>query len=317
MHLTLNVIEGEGLELSERFRVGSSYPVFILTNGKGVVISRWTGYTGAVRFVRSLSGALSDSTTIVQRVARMKSQPSYADGLFLAKYYRAIGEHMLAAESYRQLQGMKRSGGQDFSFDVFQNVVDAAWKSQIDFADVLPVADSMISSSAITSAKIVTVARLMAKLARKLKATDRLAKYLQAGVTASAGSSDADMQLNHQMLLADQALYVAVDTAGALAIKKASRGSSWETNPRLYFEFATWCWERRINLEQAEMFARQATDKAGEGPFKAKHMNILAEICFARGKMAEAVSLMQTAIDQDPDNIYYPRQLERFQSDPE
>jgi predicted Zn-dependent protease len=42
-------------------------------------------------------------------------------------------------------------------------------------------------------------------------------------------------------------------------------------------------------------------------------LNTVAEICFARGKKDEAIEAINRAIDEEPNNLLYQNQLERFQ----
>ena len=55
-YITLNVKKSEGNAVSERYHVGPYFPVFILADSSGNVINRWTGYTGADRFLSELAG---------------------------------------------------------------------------------------------------------------------------------------------------------------------------------------------------------------------------------------------------------------------
>jgi hypothetical protein len=42
-------------------------------------------------------------------------------------------------------------------------------------------------------------------------------------------------------------------------------------------------------------------------------LSTVADICEARGKTAEAVSIMESAVAEEPDNAYYRRRLEELQ----
>ncbi|MDH3889676.1 MAG: hypothetical protein OEV49_01215 [candidate division Zixibacteria bacterium] len=311
VHLPLNIKKGEGIQLGERYSVGPYFPVFILTNSEGAVINRWTGYTGAERFLRSFYKAMSNLTPIAERIAAFDKMPSHAEALFLASYHADISEFVKAAKYYQRAQTLNGSST-DYSYQVFENYANAAWNDQIPFDDVLPAADAVLEAPRKNLQNIASVAQLICKLARRRDATDRIAKYLQAGIAASGARKDDKGRKLQAELKADQALYVHGDTLGAIEQKKSGFGENWDTNLNNYLPFATYCFERRINLEEAQRFVETAAQRASDGSFKAKHLSLLANICEARGNFADALRHAEAAAVQDPDNEAYAKQLLRM-----
>ena len=310
-HLTLNITKGEGVKLGERYSVGPYFPVFILANSDGEVINRWTGYTGADRFLRSLYKALSNLTTITDRIAAFDQLQNRDDALFLASFHADISKFVEAAGYYKLAQSLPGKSV-DYSYQIFENYANAAWNDQIPFDDVLPAADGVIGATRKSLKNIAKVAQLISKLARRREATDRIAKYLQAGIVATAARKDDKGLKLHADFKADQALYVFADTLGAIEFKKAGLGENWDSDLDNYFPFASFCFERRINLEEAQRFVQTASQRASDGAFKAKHLSLLANICEARGMMAEALRYVEQAVTQNPDKEAYAKQLERM-----
>jgi tetratricopeptide (TPR) repeat protein len=115
-------------------------------------------------------------------------------------------------------------------------------------------------------------------------------------------------------LMADQALHVLRDPERAVALKREAMPAGWRESASDLNGFAWWCFEGRVNLPEAEECARRGVELAAAGKEKAMILDTLAEIVSARGNPQEAVSLIQQAIDQAPDDRYYPRQLERFRT---
>jgi hypothetical protein len=95
-------------------------------------------------------------------------------------------------------------------------------------------------------------------------------------------------------------------------IRKTSLGTGWENNPEKFFNFAKWCLERKIDLEEAETFARQAVDWASSDKLKVSVYNTLAGICEIRRKLDDAIRAMQIATGQDPSNEKYATELDRL-----
>ena len=312
VHLPLNIKKGEGIELGERYNVGPFFPLFILTDSEGEVINRWTGYTEADRFLRSLNGALRNLTTIADRIAAFDQMQHRDEALFLASYHADISEFVKAAEYYQRAQALPGNQPADYSYQIFENYANGAWNDQIPFDHVLPAADGVVDAPRKNLQNIAKVAQLIGKLARRREATDQIAKYLQAGVVATSTRKDSEGLKLHAELKADQALYVNGDTLGAIDLKKAGLGENWDSDLNNYFPFASFCLERRINLVEAQRFAQTASERASDGSFKAKHLSLLANICEARGLNSDALRYAEQAVAQDPDNETYAKQLERM-----
>jgi len=311
VHLPLNVTTDAGESLKEEYQVGTTYPVYILTDKSGDIITRWTGYTGgAAMFVKTLNQKLKDLTTIKTRKNRFEKSPNFTDAVYLARYNTDIYENLKAIEYYRQAEKLKTIAGYDFSFDIFKNSANAAWTDKIPFDSVLPAADAVINAPKKNINNIIKVGEMMIRLGRKLGMADRIGKYLLAGLNITAG--DSRYKEKHENFRADSALYIKKDTALCLEIKKASMGDNWIDERDRFYMFSKWCLEREINLEEAEIHARRAIDLVYPGKYRARVLNTVAEICYARGDGEEAVKIISLAIEQQPENEFYQVQLEKF-----
>lgn len=314
VHFPINTKKGEGVELSKTYKVGAWFPLFVLADSDGEVISRWAGYTGAGRFIRSLSAALRDLRTVKERIGLFEANRTFAGAVELAKYHTDVGDHMEAVKYYRL--ATKLAGGKvDYSYQVFENFVNASWKDLIPFDEVLPSADTILNSSSGSKENVVKVALMMSKLARRRQTTERIAKYLRSGISATANSRTAKEVENNYVFRADLLLYDSHDTAGAIGLRKSSYGGKIENDPATFAVFAKWCLDRRINLGEARRYAQVCADRAQPGPFKAQNLNTLAEICFQDGDRPAAISYIELAMAQDPENDTYAKQWDRFQEE--
>jgi tetratricopeptide (TPR) repeat protein len=315
VHITFNVQEGEGPKISEEYKVGHTFPVFILTDNEGEIIYRWTGYTGAGRFINSLNKALSDLTTVKDRIAKFEASPTYGAAVLLAKYFTDTGEHLEAIRFFKRADALKPNPTIDFSYDIFSNTANAAWKDMIPFEEVLPIADTIMFGSRKNRNNAIRAAQVMSRLARKLKKEDQLEKYLQVGITLTANARDEKDKSKHDALKIEYMLQVEHDTAKAINAQKNSLGSDWRRKPDKFYNFAKWCLERRVNLPEAENIARHATKYAQDGDFKAQVYNTVAELCYVQGKLEEAIEFVDLAIGQDPGNTNYQDNQERYLKD--
>ena len=313
VHLPVDVLSDQGKKLAERYEVGYNFPLFLLADNAGREIRRWAGYVSSDQFVQLLNEATSDLTTIEQREARLKDSPNCADALYLAAYYFDLNRYAEAASTYRQLDSLP-CNKLDHSFRVFQAVVELAWREELPFDSARAAADQVIGNPKSTSVEIGRTVQLLTRLARRTNHVDSatIAKYLDTGMVATGYKNDQVNLGLHLEILADYALYVKHDTATALQVKEKGLGKDWERDPRRYFEYAQFCLEHRLDLERAENFARQAADQAEDGAFKARHLQVLADIIYAEGRTDEAMKLMRQAIDLSPVNRWYQERLDEM-----
>jgi len=308
--MDVNLAEGESLSTS--YYVENTFPVFALCDSAGEIISHWTGYINVSLFERSLKEALSNPITIKSRYEMLGSSPTLDNIITLAKYNNEIGENVKAAELYRRAEGFQK--GSDYLFKIFENMADATWKGKSSFKQFLQSADDVLAAKSGNITNVTGVGIIVTRVARKVGRTDEIDKYLQPGIDITGNKEDKRSKDLHTTLIADQALYVKKDTAGAISIKKESLGSDWENIPQKFYSFAKWCLERNIDLDEAENFASKAIEGSTEGKFRASILVTLADIYKARGKNTEAINTMELAILQDPQNSYYKTKLTEIQT---
>jgi len=307
-----NLLTDDGRHLDSIYKAGISFPLFILANSEGDPIVRWSGYSQPNRFVEALNHALEDQTTVKERMERVRSNPNYPDSYFLANYFAGMEEHMAAVRYYKQAQNLGASQNANFEYEIFSNTADAAWKDQVSLDSVYPAAERFMNARGKTLDEIGRFGMGLSRLARKYSNTDSLGKYLDYALKTLKNPGNAKLNNVRMLLLSEHALMVKFDTTAAIEIQKSSMGEGWEDNPSRYYRFARWCLERRLNLEEAERYARMAVQRAPEGEFKAGVYSTLAEICYERGKIADAVMAIEKAIDIYPDNPSFMEKWEKY-----
>jgi len=312
IYFPINVLVGEGVELKERYAIGTTYPVFVLTNSAGDVISRWTGFNSPNNFISHLRSGLKDQTTVKQRVIAFENSSTLAGALKLAQYFTDTQEYLEALKYYRRAEKLGDGRQLDYSFQIFKTMANAAWTDMAPLDSVYPMADRYLQSPIKNSPNLVKLATIMSRLTRKYQDASRLEKYLQAGIEACAGQSDEATRESYYLLVAEHALQIANDTGKAIGVREKGMGENWERQPNKFYAYAKWCLERKINLAEAETFARRAIEVSKTPEFTARVMNTVAEICYARGNAREAVHMIVLAIEQHPVNPFYDKQLEKF-----
>jgi tetratricopeptide (TPR) repeat protein len=180
---------------------------------------------------------------------------------------------------------------------------------------VFPAADAVLASDKVMKTKHIKVAQMMTRLTRKLDRVEEAEKYLQAGMKTALGPENNKKDPTYRLLMADYQLYIEKSPSRATQIKKIVMGAGWEEDRDKFYEYAKWCLDREINLEEAEMYARKAIDMVHPGKYRARVYGTVAEICFVRGKVEEAIRMINFAIDENPVDRLYQNRLIRYQEE--
>ncbi|MFH1700268.1 MAG: hypothetical protein ABIE07_06740 [Candidatus Zixiibacteriota bacterium] len=311
VHYSMCVQYGEGLELSPRYHVGSTYPVFILANSRGEPIQRWSGFSTAQQFVSQLQSSMSDLTSIDEQVKRFNDKPTFRDAITLAKYHADTKQFLKAIEYYEKAQTLITGRKLDYSYQIFTNTANAVWSDSLPFDKLLATAGSVFQNRKNVNNIIQTI-KILGRAARKKDRTDALGSYLRFGLEITANAKDDNSKGAHSEFAIDTILYVTRDTATAIRAKEFSMGLGWQNDPKQFYRYAAWCLERQINLAKAETYARTAADWAEPGAYKAMALHQLASILDMRMKYDQAVRIMELAVEEDPSHAYYAKELQRM-----
>jgi len=307
----LDAEKGEGVDLAKDYNV-KGYPTFVMLNQEGQTADRWIGYARDY-FLTTMDGAVKDMTPITEKLVRFETDPKMEDALALARYSSSLNEYADAVKYYSAAQRLNNDQNVDYTFEIFDNTAYGARKDIFTFEDAVKSADAVLASDNSTPDDIYSVARTITSLAVNKDRPDDAAPYLKAGIKALEGSDDPGDVKNHARLMADYSLYVSKDKEKAVTYKKQTMPEGWLENPGDLNSFAWWCFENKVNLEEAEILSRRSVKLAEPGKSKAMYLDTLAEICNALNDCQQAVDLMKMAIQENPDSDYYKEQLARFE----
>lgn len=312
-HVALNVADPQGAALADRFVAGGQFPLFVLTDADGSVISRWAGYTGASQFIATLSANLRDPITVNERQTRCQSLPSLSDALFLARYFGDIKQNLKAVKYYRLADSLPGPRVADALFDAVRNGIQAAWDDQWPFDSAAAMVDNFLTKPANSPEKTAGAVKLFTKLSLKKKRTDQLLPVLRQGLAVTR--SDPKQHATFQAFAADSLLFVHHDTAGAMEMYSSSLGSDWKTNLTQQYRYCAWCFERGLNLDEVQAMLARVARYAQHDLLRGMSLQTLARLQEERGELAVAVRLMEMAVEASPQNRYYHRELDRLRSE--
>jgi tetratricopeptide (TPR) repeat protein len=298
----------EGIELAKTLDF-SSYPTFVLMDEGGETLERWSGYARE-EFLAILADGLTDPSTIAEKQARFAANPTPRDGEKLARYHSSRDEHGEAVALYRELEELDPAV--DRSHDIFTTMVYGFGGGGFELADVQKAARRDAATANGEARRLLEIASYMGWVAGQVGEPTLVVPYLEPALAASAGSEDEWEKRMHDRLLIEKVALVDGDVEEAVRLKKKSLPEGWEQDPRALNSFSWWCFERRLDLEEAEALARKGVELAPDDATKAQILDTLAEILYVRGSADEALAMIEQAITAAPDREYYKKQRERF-----
>jgi tetratricopeptide (TPR) repeat protein len=284
-----------------------------LTNANGETIDRWWGYDAAPEFVEHLQRASADPTTIAEKQERFADRPTVDDAAALGIYYLSSGKPTEAVEYYERGAEMSGPDG-GFEYELFEAKAIGHREELFDLEQVKRAADAALASDRLSTDDLLNIAHGMAS-ALEDHDPAAAAPYLEAGLAATEGVEDPDLEPGRRSLRILQALMVTGDTELAVRLRRESLPEGWEEDSDELNGFAWWCFENEVNLEQAETLARKGAELAEDAGQKAQILDTLAEIVNLRGDRDAAIATMHQAIELDPENEYYQEQLTRFEGE--
>ncbi len=305
--------EGTEKDLATRYHV-KGYPTFLLVNSDGETVDRWMGYGGPDPLLAQLDAALADPTTVKEKLARLEGAPNAAEAEKLGDIYAASFDTSNSLAMYRKAQELSHDPAGSLTAKIFDSVATAYRTDDATLDEVAAAADSVLAQEGEEQEpSLVTVAETMTRIARKEKKPEIAFPYLEAALAATEGTLDEHMIQARKTLLLEKAVSMDKDMETAVVLKRDLMPEGWEEEAGGLNEFAWWCFENKVHLEEAERYARKAVDLAESGREKAMILDTLAELCNERGNCDEAVKLMEVAVQEQPDDDYFQKQLTRFQ----
>lgn len=306
----INAEKGEGKDLAKEFKI-RAYPTFILSDKDGKAIDLWLGYEKN-SFVKTLADARTDLSTIDEKKASYATKPMLGSAVVLGRYSSAMGDYKEAVEYYKTANALT-GVADEYLYNIFENTAYGARKDIFTYDDAARAAEAVISSPKKDPWEIIQTGYMMISLAKSANKPGDVAKYLQAGLDATATTENPDLKKAHSDLMVEFAMTVKGDTASALEYKKASLPKDWENDPSALNEFAWWCLENKTNLNEAEKLSEKSVKLAKPGREKANNLDTLAEIKFAKGNIKEALEIEKKAVNESPSTAEFSEKVERFQ----
>jgi tetratricopeptide (TPR) repeat protein len=292
----LNTAEPEGEELSETFKV-RAVPTFAVLDAEGRTLDSWIGYGRPQGWTERLAQALEEPITVTQR------QAPYREGSYREahSYYRQA--QILDPEAARR---------EEVELLIFRSVFSGVGAGQFEIEQAGHEIEKILSGDTVKPEYALEVAERLIGV-RGPVGDHIIVPYLKMAYPFIADIDDPDLDGRRQRVLAEYTLIVEQDPTRALAIKRASFPDGWQSDPQTLNEFAWWCFENKIDIQEAAQLSQRSIELSQPGPEQANYLDTLAELVNLQGNPQKALELIEQALQMNPDSRYLQNQLVKFQ----
>lgn len=310
--LKVDCEKGEGPAIAEKYNV-RGYPTYYAVNAAGEPVERWIGYDGPEAFARAVAAATRDTRTLVAKREAFAAQPTADLALSLANDVATGYDWAGAVKFFRQARDLDATRADECTRNIFTYMFYA--EDGFTFDEVKVEGDRVLAAAGTTPEDGIDLAAMMLQLARKHERVADGLPYLQRALEAAAGlPEDTPAARTIRSLKVDHALLVEKDVPKAVGLRKAMLPENWEQDPKRLNQFAWWCYENGINLEEAEALVLRAVELSDSDGDRANYLDTAAEICLKRGNCEEAIARIRKAIELAPDREYFKEQLAKFEA---
>jgi tetratricopeptide (TPR) repeat protein len=269
------------------------------------------GYTKE-NFFKEIDTGFADLSTIVEKKKRYIKTPDIRTAKTLAVYHQTLGDYKKAVRYYSD--AAKYDPENDYKFEIYEIYLSGYQRKAYTINQLTSAADKALSSKNIDAQTKAQVYAQMSAFVNDYKDNVKMLDYVKQGqeLISKHGNITSKWVLNNIRIA--HALYIDKDDKKAVELKKGTMDEGWQDNAGDLNDFSWWCFENKINLEEAEKLGRRGIKIATTGRNKAMIIDTLAELVNLRGNPQEAVALMEEAMKEDPESGYYKKQIEKFKS---
>jgi len=302
---------GEGVDIAKKYNV-RGYPTFLMVDGEGEVSSGWIGYPGPTKWAAYVTAGNEDRRTLAQKKVAFEKNATKELACSLANASSVEYNFVDAVKYFRSARELNPAGAKEYTSEILTNMYYGSRGGAFTLDQIKEEADFVVAAKESSAEDIVNVAMMLRGMASQMGNIEAAIPYITVAFKASKGDEElAEQRLELEI---DYAVLVDKDTKKALKLKKKSMAEGWKDDANALNNFAWWCFENRVNLEEAKTLALRGVELAPEVGQKANILDTAAEICNAMEDCQEAVELMRQAVEYSPDRDYYQTQLAKFEN---
>ncbi|MFC1572126.1 hypothetical protein ACFL6M_00860 [Candidatus Eisenbacteria bacterium] len=301
-----------GKPMVDRFGV-RAYPTFVALNAQGELLHSWLGYGQPEPWVKRMQEIKADPISVDARKSRHDATPTFRDALVLGQVALGGSDYVEAERRFQEASDLdpEAAGEENVPIQLFRAAYFGAGTGDVTIEHAVEVATGLLESPDVKPAHVLEVTERLARAVDKI-GTEMLVPFLQMAHPQIEPLEDEDLQSRREKFLIEYALFAESDTEKAVRMKKGTLPDGWESDPDELNGFAWWCFERKVNLEEAEALAQNGVDLTPPGSSQANVIDTLAQIVYLRGDQQRATELIRQALEMDPENEYLKEQIKKF-----
>jgi len=301
--------KGEGKDLAQEYEV-RVYPTFALVDRQGEVTDRWAGYAGVAGFIEQVDRARDDRRTIAQKRAAFVEQPTLDLALSLAQYSEAVFASADAVDYYRKAMALDPGLTGELRGKVFMAMYYGAQQGQFTGPQLLAEGEAVLRDPDATLDQVLMVA----SITRQIAPPEQYVPFLKRALAVTADAENQAAQDFRRELLVDAALLIDKDVQRALRLKREALPEGWRDDPVALNDFAWWCFENGVNLDEAHDLAVRGAELAEDDATRANILDTAAQVAFKAGKVEQALAHQREAVRLAPDRKGFRETLERLEA---
>jgi tetratricopeptide (TPR) repeat protein len=264
-------------------------------------------------FFDELEAGFTDPSTIEEKKQRYMLKPDAATAKSLATYFQTQSEIKTAVNYFNE--AVKLDPESDYSSELFELYNSGYHRDVYSLEELISIAEQVLASKKAGEDHKINVYADMAGYLKDDPDNKRLKSYTTTGYDYLKNNSENAPRWAVNSINLNYALYIEKDFEKAVTIRKNNMKTGWENNSSQLNGFAWWCFENKVNLEEAAELGRRGIKLASPGREKAMILDTVAEIENLRGNPGEAVTLMEEAVKEDPGVEAWQKQLQRFKKE--
>ncbi len=305
--------KGEGPAIAKKFGI-RGYPTYYAVNAKGEPIERWIGYDTAQGWADRVAAARRDTRTLVEKRAAYAVAPTAELAESMANDVATDYDWAGSVAYFKKVRELAPARTDEVTRTIFMYMATSD-AEDFTFEDIRTEGERVLGAAATTAEDRVELGSLMMDAA---ESHDRVADgipYLERALGAATGlPDDSKVARTVKYLQISHALLVEKNTPRAVDLRKSLMPENWQQEARRLVQFAAWCMQNGVNLDEADAMALKAVELAKTDAERGRYLGTAGEVALKRGDTAAALERAQKALAIEPENEAYKDLVTRVET---
>jgi tetratricopeptide (TPR) repeat protein len=310
--VSIDCEKGEGPELAKKYGV-SGFPTYHAVNGDGEITDSYIGYDNAESWASFARFTTVDRRTIKAKTAAYAEQPTANLARSLGNSASTTYDFKGAVGYFQKARELDPANAADYTEFILTNMYYGSYGGEFTLDEVEAEVKPAFNAPDADAGDKLQLTEMMLQVAQAAEAPGRAVPYVEEAMAVTVDPRDENRVRSRERIAIVAALLIDKDEEKAVSLKIASMPEGWDESARGLNRFAWWCFENRVNLEEAHTLALMGVELAEDDQGRAQILDTAAEICNALGDCGQAVAYMKRAIELQPDSQGYKEQLTRFE----